>query len=484
MELRSEEQQQKGNKGKKIVVISIVILIILIAIIGAAIIVLKQEEKEKMKLSVNGTKASIPADLILTDSNTGETYYSINRIANLVGYNFYNGEYRKYSEDKTKCYVECENELAMMELNSNIIYKSNSNSKVNFDAYEIGKTIKTYDNMLYATAEGIQIAFNTRVSYNTSNNTITLYTLPYLVNYYKQAAEKYGYTGISEDFITQKTLVKEMLVVNKDGKYGVVSTKTFGNIIGTKYDKIVYLENTGEFIVTNEGKTGTLSLNGDIRIGLRYDEIGLINGKHSIYYAKDKNLYGVLNQNGRILAYVQYDAIGINRSLFPTADIKNDLFLYDNCIPLKKDGKWGLADKNGNYILNIEYDEMGYVEKVPVAQENSNNSIVNTTTANQRSDRSTNNVIVIPEIEGIVIGKNGKYGVVNKTGKIVIPCEFDKIFSITNEGKDDVYLERNGRTVSLTRYIEENTNNNTTNTVTNPNTNNSSNTNDNFVIIL
>ena len=489
MELRSEEEQEKKNKGKKIVLASLIILVVLTIITGVAILVLKQAENEKMKLSVNGKKASFTSDFILTDSNTGETYYSIIRVANLAGYEFYNGEYKKYSEDKTKCYVECENELAMFEMGSNIIYKNNSSSKTNFDSYKIGQTVKNYENMLYTTAEGIQIAFNTKISFNKANNTIILKTLPYLVSTYKTIAQTNGYTGISEDFINQKTLVKNMLVVNKDGKYGVISTDTFGSIIGNKYDKIVYIENTEEFIVTNEGKTGTISLDGETRIGLRYDDVGLIDGNNKIYYAKNNNLYGVLNQNGRVLVYVQYDQIGINRRQFPTADMKNDLFLYDNCIPLKKDDKWGLADKNGNIILNVEYDELGYIEIIIPEVKEANNTVSNNViTTPTTSERSINNIIVIPEIEGIVIGKNDKYGVVNKIGKIIIPCEYDKIYSITNEGKDEIYLEKAGRTIRLSRYLEENkisvesdntnsdivnyTNNNVTDNITNTTTNN------------
>ena len=65
-------------------------------------------------------------------------------------------------------------------------------------------------------------------------------------------------------------------------------------------------------------------------------------------------------------------------------------------------------------------------------------------------------VIIIPKIKGIVIGKDGKYGVVNSIGKLIIPYEFDKIYSITTEGKDEVYLEQDGKTIKLDKYITDN----------------------------
>ena len=203
---------------------------------------------------------------------------------------------------------------------------------------------------------------------------------------------------------------------------------------------------------------GTISTEGETKIGLRYDKIGLIDGENEIYYAENDQLYGVLNNKGRVLVYIQYDSIGVERDAFPLADMKNDKFLYDNCIPVRKEAKWGLVDKNGNEILSVEYDELGYQDLTAgmTAEQNGNNTTNNTLTDGRTSERSINNVIVIPEIEGIVIGKDSKYGVVNKIGKIIIPCEYDKIYSITNEGKDEVYLEKDKKVIKLTKYLEEN----------------------------
>lgn len=493
MELLNGEEEQKQNNGKKIVIGALIISVILIVLVTIAIVILKQSEDNKLKLIVDGKSKTLSENFMITDSNTGVNYFSISKVANLVGYEFYNGEYKQYTEDKTKCYVECENELAMFELKSKTLYKNKAADKLNFDSYIMDKEVASYNNELYATQQAIQTAFNTRVIYSENNKTIYLETLPYLVNYYKEIVTQYGYTGISEDFITQKTLINNLLVVHKDNKYGVVSTKDFSKVIGNKYDSMVYLENTQEFIVSNEGKTGTLSITGNIRIGLRYDEVGLIDGEKGLYYAKNDNLYGVLNKNGKVLVYVEYDEIGVDRSIFPLDNIKNNMFLYKNCIPLKKGEKWGMADKNGNIILNFDYDKLGYAEIEIVSDKKGNNNIADTTI----KDKSINNVVVIPDIEGIVVGLNGKYGVSNSIGKIVIPCEFDKIYSITNEGKDEYFLEKDGRTTKLTKYLDDNRINvetpsttnksnavidNTTNNLTN-NTNNSTNTNESLIIM-
>lgn len=488
MELRSEEKQEKENKGKKIIIISIIILIALIILVAVALVILKNEENKKMKLIVDGKAKNLPNNFILTDSDSGIDYYPVETIARLTGYEFYNGEYNKYSEDKTKCYVECKDEIAMLELNSNTILKNNIDNKQNFNEYKVDNKIKSYGDSLYIAADGIKTAFNTVIQYRSQSNTISIYTLPYLVSTYNSSVKSYGYTGISNSFNAQKAITKDLIVVSKDGKYGVISKKDMTVVIGCKYDNIDYIEGTGEFIATSGGKTGTLSLTGETKIGLGYDEIGLIDSNTKTFYAKNNNLYGVLNENGRVLVYIQYDSIGINRSLFPRADIRNDKLLLGNCIPLKKDNKWGFADKNGNIIVNIEYDKLGYVEESFLRQyetgKNANNNIVET--IEPSTQKSINNVIVISEIQGIVIGKNDKYGVVDKIGKVIIPCEYDKIYSITNEGKEEVYLEKDGRTTKLSKYIEENrikveenttSYNNITNSTINNTTNDNSSTN-------
>ena len=52
---------------------------------------------------------------------------------------------------------------------------------------------------------------------------------------------------------------------------------------------MIYLESTQEFIATNEGKTGVLSIDGETKIGLRYEDVGLIDDTLGLYYTKNNN---------------------------------------------------------------------------------------------------------------------------------------------------------------------------------------------------
>lgn len=469
MELLSEEKQEKQNKSKKYVAFAIVIAIILLILVFVMILVLQQAEKNKEKLNVNGKKVTLPADLTIVDNATGITYFSIKKIAGLSEYNYYNGGYKQYSEDKTKCYVENDKQVATLELDSNIVYKNTSEDKINFDNYKIDLPVKTYKNELYATQKAIQIAFNITISYSTENKTLHIYTLPYLVDYYNKQATKNGYTAVTEDFMTQKAIINDMIVVSKNEKFGVISTKDFSEIIGAKYDKLTYLESTDEFLATNFSKTGVLSKTGDINIKLEYDEIGLIDSQLKLYYVKNDNLYGVLGKRANVLVNIEYSDIGIDKQSFISDNIENGMFLYENCIPIKKGDKWGIASKIGQIILNLEYDNIGYIaiseEKTSEEGKNKTNEI---TEGNEMLEKSINNAVIIPNIEldmgdgtkqnieGIVIGKNGKYGVANSIGNVLIPCEYDRIYSITNEGENVYYMEKNGRVTKIADYVEAN----------------------------
>lgn len=65
-------------------------------------------------------------------------------------------------------------------------------------------------------------------------------------------------------------------------------------------------------------------------------------------------------------------------------------------------------------------------------------------------------MLVIPDIEGIVVCRDKKYGIINSSGKAVAPCAFNRIYSVTNSGKEVYYLDYNGQQISITDYMKMN----------------------------
>ena len=197
--------------------------------------------------------------------------------------------------------------------------------------------------------------------------------------------------------------------------------QVFSKKNGLKYTNIEFIEGSQEFIVTTpEKKVGLITKDGDTRVSPQYDALKQIDKDRNLYLATNNKKSGVIERNGKILIYLEYDQIGVNKTQFPSNDIKNKYILFNNAIPVMRDKKWGLFDIDGKEILPVDYDSMGCVVRTS-------------------SDRSLNNILVIPEIEGIVIGKefttenNNKtmyYGVVSSTGQILIPTGLDTIYSV------------------------------------------------------
>lgn len=97
----------------------------------------------------------------------------------------------------------------------------------------------------------------------------------------------------------------------------------------------------------------------------------------------------------------------------------------DGVIPMKKDGKWGYLDANGNTVIPFEYDA--------------------TTKADYRSIVGYERELPYDASNGYIsLCRNGQYSLVDTSGNVVIPeGEFEKILP--------VYL-KNGRKLSWVKY--------------------------------
>lgn len=471
------EKEQKNKKLMKLIMIMIVILLLISIGLGVTIYVLRAQA---FKFYIDGKEIAsknITDDLFVFEQNN--VYVSIRDIAPLIGYKYYNGGYKQYTEKTNQCYVESINEVCTFEKDSNKIYKNVPDS-TDYEYFSLDIPVKRMNNKLYTTLEGIGVACNTTIGYDKQKNQITLYTLPYLVNYYTQNIN----TSALTNFNNQKALRYGLVVVqdrlNTDTssssagvKYGIYSTQG-EEIVGTKYAAMEFIESNQEFIVTTTEKTvGIVTADGSTKVRPQYDSLKQIDKNLNLYLVTSNGKQGVIEKNGKILIYPEYEKIGIDASLYPSNEIKNQYLLFDNAIPVKRDGKWGLYDKQGKIILPIEYKDFG--------------SITGTS-----KDKTTNNLLVIPDIEGIVVAKefsladNKKitlYGIVNSLGKELVPFVLETVYSVTVDNKDTYTMVNNGNSLDVLEYIYtyvdvetlnqkegENTNT-TTNTITNTTTN-------------
>ena len=455
MNLMGQQYEEKDAKLKKVIKISIILAVIALFIVLGVYMYVYYLDSQSLKLSIDSQRTAITEQTFVIDE-TGAVYVAIDEFAKMTGYEFYQGEYGKYTEDKSKCYIANKNEVAGFELGSNQIYKLDPNEiNANYEWYSMKEPVKLLNNKLYCLSDGIKVACNIKFAYDKEKNRIQVTTLKALVNYYQAlAVNNYKYAGIDTTFANQKAILYDMLVIKKaeaddngkikedSYKYGVVTLDN-QNIIGTKYDNIEFIEVTQEYFVTSNKKVGILSNEGAQKVAPTYDEIEVLDNELRLYYVENNDMKGVLDKNGKRVVYIEYNKIGVDASLYPSNDITNNRLLFDNCIPVMKNEKWGLFDKNGNQLLETTYDSLGYI-------------------AGTQKDSVGNNLLIIPEIEGIVICKDEKYGIISSTGKFLAPCSFDKIYSITNLGEDTYYLTYGTQTITLEDYQKLNNQQTTT----------------------
>lgn len=463
MEIIGTNQEEKNKKTKKIMIgitVAIVILLIVSIILFGMIYYL---EDQQFKFFVDGKATTATSDLFIYEGDT--VYVSIKDIAPIIGYNYYNGGYKQYTEDNTKCYLESENEVCTFEKDSDTIYKTPP-EEIDYEYYTIENPVKRINEKLYVTSEGISLACNLKFYYQPEENQIIIYTLPYCANFY---TTNYKISAISDNFKNQKALLYGLMVVqnventeenynNKNIRYGIynIEGQEIVEVVGTKYTDIEFIESTKEFVVkTTENKVGIITADGETKVQPQYDSLKQIDKDLNLYLATSNNKKGVIEKNGKILIYLEYDEIGVDTTQFQDNNIKNSYVLFNNAIPVKQNGKWGMYDIKGKLILPIEYDGIGCIA----------------------SDRTLNSTLLVPEVKGIVVSKiyeiqNNKkatyYGIVNSTGVELVPTGLETVYSITSNGREEYTMIYNGTSYDVIEYvnkyllqskINENTNN-------------------------
>lgn len=434
----SFQEKQKKDKTKLIKrIILVVIIILVLAIIGIAITMVYLD-KAKLRVYVDG-KINDEVKNLLVIQEDGKVYIPIKEIAPYIGYESYNGDYRDKSEDKSRCYIQCEDEVANFTLNSNKIYKLSTKSKSNtgedYDYFYADEPIKAMNGILYTDTVGFEEAFNTVFNYDRNNNRIQIYTMPYLIQSYTNSVLDFGYSKIDDDFENQKAILESMLIVQRDGSgtIGVINCDTGDVLIEPKYDDIQYLQDTNDFLVTSNKKVGILSNSGELKVQLLYDSLELMDSDAGLYLAERDGKYGVIDTNGSIKIHLEYDEIGADITRFTNNDIKNKFILADNLIPVKKDKLWGFFDKTGKQLVDFKYESFGYIA--------SNN-------------RDAMNLLVIPEYNMIVAKRDGKYALVNSEGEEKVPNILDDAYMTISSGVTYYYMTYNDKRYDIEDYLD------------------------------
>ena len=268
------------------------------------------------------------------------------------------------------------------------------------------------------------------------------------------------------------------LKVEQNGSYGVINIKGT-TILEPEYDAIMadgyYNEETkyekAGFIlrvVTDDGyRFGYADRTGKIILDTLYNEISRLTE------VKGDDVYLVTSTNGRYGLYKNNKEILANEYTDISFDPNNNLLI------VQKDQAQGVVDLEGNNIVPIDYDSIiiggKYIdaqkgEETVVFDSNGNNLNTDILSYNQVSDLAIvidkNNNYNIVDSSGnkklkenytyieyfnnnyFIVTKDGKTGVINGNGNVVINLEYDAIQAIdgtnvlqaikTNENRTDI----------------------------------------------
>ena len=245
-----------------------------------------------------------------------------------------------------------------------------------------------------------------------------------------------GQTIVNTEYKDIKTLKEgyknEYIIVNDNNQYGIIST-TGTVIIEPKYEDVKYLNNSEMFAIKDAGVWKLINKDNQILIDGGYDNIIEAKGENVVVEKDGK--YGVVTTKNEEKIPVEYEQIKYTFSIYYIA---------------KTGGKYGIINLNNEQVKDFNYINMDYVEKGDfiqadvsdtetvifdynlsekisgiVSEINQEKGYIKVYTNNEykyynfkfeekkSSDILTSNNLFLSK-------KDGKYGYVNKEGKVIV----------------------------------------------------------------
>lgn len=236
-----------------------------------------------------------------------------------------------------------------------------------------------------------------------SRNDADPYTMTNRVGYVDQQGKlviPFEYDGIMEgeggEGITFNDFSEGLAAVVKNEKYGFIDTK--GKVvIPLDYDWVSDFSEGLAVVRVNE-RYGAIDKTGKVVIPVKYGSLGDFNEGFAFatYASQDMDYkYGLIDKNNKEVIPFMYQQMG-NFS--------------EGLVAVQKEGKWGYVNKENKPVIAIDLD----YEQV----NDFSNGLAAVFDFEQNSD-------------------NMKYGYIDKTGKLVIPMSFTRVYWDDSEGKID-----------------------------------------------
>lgn len=242
----------------------------------------------------------------------------------------------------------------IIELNyDEMVVIPNKNEEVFIATYDVNYESETYKTkVLNETGKEILTNYE-NVEAIENNDGVNIWYEDNVLKFEKN--EKYGLIDFDGKIIVDAIYdniyalqgTENSIIIEKEGKKGLVNNKTGEIVIKAEYQEISAINKTHEdgYIVKNSlNKYGLIANDKTQILDFKYDEIKKVTG----------NNYFVVVENG-VVEVIKSDGTAILNSGFDSVeDIKVDNFI------IIKDGKYGVIDKSGNVIIAAEYENLKF----------------------------------------------------------------------------------------------------------------------------
>ncbi len=239
-------------------------------------------------------------------------------------------------------------------------------------------------------------------------------------------------------FFSEKPLIVFDSVLEEVSANGTARTIGFDGLESGRSEAPITMEGVqrvfpsseGFRTILKDGKYGFVDMRGRLRIANRYDNAG--NFHEGLAPIKLIGKWGYVDAQDHIAIHPNYETVG---------DFHMGLSI------VRRAGKWGLLDKEGKVVLAIRYDSLVRLpDETFLLKNGSLSGLANakgTVIVEPRFD-----VINNPGNGFVIVGRDGRYGVINLQGLSTVPMIYDALIPDTN-GKYLALVRPEWRTIHL-----------------------------------
>lgn len=228
----------------------------------------------------------------------------------------------------------------------------------------------------------------------------------------------------------------DVLVVSKEGKYGLVDFKG-KELLKCEYDSIKALNDVkSSIVIEKEGKYGLVDNIGAIIIEPEYKQIKPISDQYENGYivTNTENEKGVINRDKTTAVEVKYDDV-------------QAIYGNGNYV-VKEDGKWQIVNSQKEVYLKDKFDSVKSINGENVIIVSNKKYGVMTLSGETKIEAKYQDMEYT--FDGNYIFKeNGKYGVINLKEETIVKAEYDSLIYRNDSG----FFEANKSNATNTDFI-------------------------------